>query len=388
MKLNNYSLILLALATTIFVSCKDENVDEHHFDNKLYVTSQPVCDDLLIQDGVTETSREISVRTAIPVDKDVQITFEARPEIAAKYNLIYGDNATALDAGYYEIPEKSTVIKAGATTGDPVIVNFKATNELDGNKRYVLPVSIANVTHLDFLESTRTVYFVFKGAALINVVANIARMSFPVNWVNTASVRNMSVITVEALVRSSDWEAGRGNAISTIFGVEGKFLIRVGDSDRPRNQVQFAIPGGNFPAKNAAPALPVNEWVHIAIVYDTNTGERIYYQNGKVVASDKAASQKFSLWGNMEGCYVGYSFNDERWLPGEISELRVWNVQRTAQEIANNMYRVEPHSEGLVAYWKFDEGNGNTIHDYTGYGNNLTGSATPKWIPVELPAKN
>ena len=106
------------------------------------------------------------------------------------------------------------------------------------------------------------------------------------------------------------------------------------------------------------------------------------------MASDKAASQTVSLSGYSDGCYVGYSYSDDRWLPGEISELRVWNIHRTADEIADNMYSVEPHSEGLIAYWKFNEGSGNIIHDYTGFGNNLTGSATPKWIPVELPAKN
>lgn len=125
---------------------------------------------------------------------------------------------------------------------------------------------------------------------------------------------------------------------------------------RPRNQLQLVAPGGNFPSPNAAPGLPTNEWVHIAVVYDATSGERIYYQNGAVVASDKGASGSFSL---SSGCYIGYSYDATRWLPGEISELRVWKKQRTAEEIASGMYYVDPTTDGLIAYWKFNEGTGN-----------------------------
>lgn len=48
----------------------------------------------------------------------------------------------------------------------------------------------------------------------------------------------MTTITVEALVRSDDWVAKRDNALSSVFGIEGNFLIRIGDGDRPRDQLQ------------------------------------------------------------------------------------------------------------------------------------------------------
>ena len=42
-------------------------------------------------------------------------------------------------------------------------------------------------------------------------------------------VSKMTTITVEALVRSDDWVAKRDNALSSVFGIEGNFLIRIGD---------------------------------------------------------------------------------------------------------------------------------------------------------------
>lgn len=381
MKLLNNSIMLLASAVFMITGCQSNDIDnEHHYDNKLYISSEGVCSDLLIRADITEASREISYRLAAPATEDIQIHVGAIPSMAATYNLIYKDNAIALGEEYYEIPEKTATIKAGAISGDNIVINFKNTHQLDDEKRYVLPVSFMSASNIDLLDSKRTVYYVFKGAALINVVANISKTYFPVKW--QSSVSGLKTITVEALVRSADWEAGRDNALSSVFGIEGTFLVRIGDADRPRNQLQMVAPGGNFPNPNVAPGLPTNEWVHIAVVYDATTGERLYYQNGNLVASDNSASSSVSLGGN---CYVGYSYDASRYLPGEISELRIWNVQRTADQIATSMYTVDPTTEGLIAYWKFNEGTGNSIHDYTEHGNDLSGNGTVEWVNVELP---
>ena len=326
MKLYKYCFALLALTTVTVSGCKNEDInEEHHYDNKLYVSSAPVCDDLLIKPSITEATRELSYRIASPAEQDIQISFDAAPAMTAAYNLIYNDNATALDSYFYNIPTKTATIKAGDISSDNIVIDFKNTNELDKSKRYVLPVTILDASNIDVLESARTAYFIFKGAALINVVANIKEIYFPINW--KSSVNSLSTVTIEALVRSEDWVAGRDNALSSVFGIEGKFLVRIGDADRPRDQVQVVAPGGNFPGPNVVPGLPVNEWVHIAIVYDNTTKERIYYKDGVPVYKDEAASGNVSL---SSSCYIGRAYDNSRWLPGDISEVRVWSVQRTA----------------------------------------------------------
>ena len=202
-----------------------------NYDNKLYVSSAPVCDDLLIKPSITEATRELSYRIASPAEQDIQISFDAAPAMTAAYNLIYNDNATALDSYFYNIPTKTATIKAGDISSDNIVIDFRNTNELDKSKRYVLPVTILDASNIDVLESARTAYFIFKGAALINVVANIKEIYFPINW--KSSVNSLSTVTIEALVRSEDWVAGRDNALSSVFGIEGKFLVRIGDADRP-----------------------------------------------------------------------------------------------------------------------------------------------------------
>jgi len=46
---------------------------------------------------------------------------------------------------------------------------------------------------------------------------------------------------------------------------------------------------------------------------------------------------------------------------GQLNEVRVWNQQRTAEQIREDMYRELTGAEtGLVGYWTFDAGSGVT----------------------------
>ena len=44
-------------------------------------------------------------------------------------------------------------------------------------------------------------------------------------------------------------------------------------------------------------------------------------------------------------------------------------------------------TEGLVAYWKFNEGTGKQVKDYTANGNNITAENDLTWTKVSLPEK-
>lgn len=379
-----YYKYLSLMAMFLVVGCNSENVDEeHHYDNKLYVSSATITDDLLIKANIKEATRTLSYRLASPAAQDIKITFDAAPQLTAAYNMIYSDKAEVLPVDCYDIPVRTVTIQKGAVDSEDLVINFKGTDQLNRDKRYVLPVTVVN-SDIAVLESKKTAYFVFKGAALINVVANIDENYFPVNWKDYSKVNSLREVTVEALVRSSDWKDGRSTpSLSTIFGVEDHFLVRIGDDGYDPSELNCPAPGGKFPPTKVCEGLPVDEFVHIAIVYNANTGKRYYYKNGECVYDDSNAGGAVDLSSN---CYIGYSYNPTRWLPGEISELRVWNVERTAEQIAANPYEVDPSSQGLLAYWKFNEGTGSKITDHSGNGNDLSANTTPTWINVELPA--
>jgi len=69
---------------------------------------------------------------------------------------------------------------------------------------------------------------------------------------------------------------------------------------------------------------------------------------------------------------------------GELDEVRLWNVARTADEISQSLvYPLSGSESNLVAYWKLDEGAGTTATSTTnGYPASLFG---PEWTPSTLP---
>lgn len=377
-KFKLYSLVLL-LACLVLTSCEDDE----NFDNKLYFNVSSKTGSVLFKSTSTNAQRTLQVALAKQENRDVEVAFKVAPELVSTYNKAYYDNAIILPDENYELAVKSVVIPAGSVTSKELPINFKNLNKLDKEKTYVLPVSIAS-DNVAILESSRNYYFVFKGAALINVVADMEENNLHIDsWVKPEVVNDLSQLTMEALVRVRNYD----RLISTVMGIEGYFLIRLGDAGFPSNQIQIATSSGNFPSADANKGLPTNKWVHIALTYNSNTGSLKVYVDGKLQSEGVKQLGKISLGINgRDGFYIGRSYEDSRFLAGEISECRIWNVERTQEQIANNPYEVDPTSAGLVAYWKCNEGGGSEIKDYTVNGNNLVAKKAIKWTPVSLPA--
>ena len=89
--------------------------------------------------------------------------------------------------------------------------------------------------------------------------------------------------------------------------------------------------------------------------------------------------------------FIAKSYNDFRPLQGKIAEARVWSVARTPEEIWENMYRIKNPKDlpELIGYWKFDEGKGNTVKDYSMYGNDGVAEKDIVWPSgIEIPEIN
>ena len=72
------------------------------------------------------------------------------------------------------------------------------------------------------------------------------------------------------------------------------------------------------------------------------------------------------------GSYIG-SRDGNIHFKGEIDNPSVWNRALTQSEIQNYMSCPPTGNEaGLVGYWNFNEGSGNTVTDLTSNGNNGT----------------
>ncbi len=374
--MKRYSTICVILLVALLMGgCQSDG----SFDNKLYIKSTGKTGEILFTGGEADQEKVLQAELAMPAEQDIKITYKVDESLVKVYNEAYYDKAELLPAENYEWIESEALIHAGGVLSTEARILFKGFSSLNRDKVYVLPVSISEA-NIDILRSARTYYYVIRGASLINVVADIEENYLSVNWSNPGVCNNLSQLTMEALIRVRNFD----KMISTLMGIEGSFLIRIGDANFPSNQIQIATNRGNFPAADSNKGLPVNEWVHVALTYDASDGSAIIYVDGKKQSEGTLSVGNVNL--GSSNFFIGRSYDDNRWLAGEISECRIWNIVRSQEEIAENPYYVDPESEGLVAYWKFDEGAGNTVKDHTGNGNNAVANTTLKWTPVKLPA--
>ena len=138
------------------------------------------------------------------------------------------------------------------------------------------------------------------------------------------------------------------------------------------------------------------QWAHIAWVWDggtpgsTDTGNVKIYQDGVLVGTynaDIGARSKSGYKNKPETLPEGdhwplaigeglHGFQPSNYLKGvpkiqgvpwkgNIAEMRIWNISRTGDDIANNNRKRLTGSEpGLVSYYKFNEGAGNIAKDF------------------------
>ena len=163
------------------------------------------------------------------------------------------------------------------------------------------------------------------------------------------------------------------------------------------------------------------KWHHIAVTWESDTGETHLYDNGRLVwklvrAQGKLIPSGGSLIIGREQDCVGGCFDSADGAAGDVSkgddkeygaqdffglidELRIWKRVRSAEEIRTAMKShlagkaitgdpdrgraVDPKDKDLVAYYNFDEGAGYRIHDLTGRGNDLIVTQRPVWEVVE-----
>lgn len=377
-KSNIYMLFMLT--AILFSGCSNDG----DFDNKGYLSKNiNKIQNLFIKPTAKNEDKVLNVSISKLENKDLSFTFFADKNAVATFNKINKTEALMLPEENYEITNPVVKINAGAVKSDDAIVSLVNIKSLDRDLIYVLPVRVSSES-IALLQSASITYYVFKGGALINVVGDIEKNYLAPEWVKPDVANNLSTLTMEALINARDFANGE---ISSVMGIEGKFLIRLGDANFERNQIQLATSGGNFPDRDSSKGLPTNKWVHIAVTFDS--GKVQIYVDGQLQSEGNIRLSKVNLGiGGQDGFYVGRSYNNDRWFNGSISECRIWNKVRTQEEIAEGIYGVDPETEGLVSYWKFDEGQGDKVMDYSANKNNLKSANTLKWNQVSLPEKN
>ena len=189
-------------------------------------------------------------------------------------------------------------------------------------------------------------------------------LSFSGNLSVSAWVRISSFSNIIAAVISKT-----SNSSPNGFGLELT-------SNQPK--LSFWLADGNDNEQVTTDILSLDTWYHIV---GTNDGEhsRIYV-NGILQNSIEQGDVGLTDSNPLKlGLHANLDEQDRYWL-GDLDEIAVWNDTLTDIEIldlynsglgkdASIDYGNYTSSSDLKGYWKFNEGNGNTLHDFSGNEN-------------------
>jgi hypothetical protein len=136
----------------------------------------------------------------------------------------------------------------------------------------------------------------------------------------------------------------------------------------------------------SASSVPMHQYTHIAATYDGSVAK--LYINGVFDTSKSVSSSVSNSVGVLYLAHNPDRFDVISPFKGVIDEFRIWNAARTESDIQSTMNQTLNGNEtGLIGYWKFDEGQGDTTADATSNGNNGTISGAV-WIPGVSSAEN
>lgn len=125
-------------------------------------------------------------------------------------------------------------------------------------------------------------------------------------------------------------------------------------------------PGQGNPQFCSTTLVNDGAWHHVAGTVGVVSGTRFYLDGVEVGGTSKNTLSTFS-GGNLVRLgygHFGFSSGFIR-MQGAIDEVRLWNVERSAAEIAaNKNAAIAPGTAGLQAYWSLDESvTSNVAHD-------------------------
>jgi hypothetical protein len=368
------------LGIVLIVGCAEG--DKFDLNKKvIYVTGADV--DPLVR-FVVENTPAVYTVTASVTDKVTEktiVTFAHDVALVAAYNETNKANYYPIPASAIEIDGTQGVIEAGQAASTGITVRVVSIDDFEEGRIYMIPITIKSVQggDMEVLNPSKTIYLRISRPVGFPSL-DISSYNMYANAIFPADKKvELEKYTYEIKCYVNDFHPTRDgrDQISRLcnFCPEDESitnLLRFSENDKPLGSLQWMSPVGELLSKTI---FKTEQWYTISLTFDGNN-YAMYVDGVKDVerAGEKGTTfQRLELgmsWGS------GYP-NSQRFL-GRIAEIRLWNRALSTNEIQLGLCSVDPASNGLVAYWKLDEGTGSIFHDATKHGYDMDWSNT--WL--------
>lgn len=327
---------------TLLYSCNESEGDL--LETKVYFEESKVSIATSDDDVLTYN---LQARISSQYSSPVEITYAIADASAVEdYNSQHGTNYVAFDTSKANLETQSVTIGAGEIYAPNIAVKMSGIKDAEEGKTYVLPIRIQSAS-LPIIDRSGITYLVISKPIKITTAGSFSSsyIQIPVS-----ATTPFTSITYEALINLSGF---RDN--NTIMGTEGTLILRIGDTALPDAHNDWIQIAGEKQF-HSSQSFTKNKWYHVAFTYDQPSGKAVLYINGEKVSENTWDTPSFALSTN-PGCFVGKvkGFKwGERPFYGSMSEVRLWKVARTENQIKQNMLSVDPTSDGLAAYYKLN----------------------------------
>ena len=299
-----------------------------------------------------------------------------------EYNELYGTTYVAIPSAYVSLDSDTMTIEAGEVTSDINYVAITSKDYVEDGYIYVLPLRITSVkgSGMELLQASSSILlratntFTFYSLDLNNYMTSS-------NYIfDDSQALDLSVYTYEinVYVESFKDSGNRDADICRLCAWEAEDestanMLRFSEAAYEIGTLQLVSPAGNLVSSTI---FDTGKWYHLSFVYDGST--MTMYIDGSsdatVSGDGDTTFQRFEL-----GMSWTTYYQARQLFTGRISEMRLWNRALSTAEMQEGVCNVAAASDGLVAYWKFDEGSGHIFTDYTGNGYDMDWSDTYRY---------
>jgi hypothetical protein len=326
----------------------------------------------------TPASYSVTATSTYRATEDMNVSFELDTAAVDRYNKEHNTTYYAVPAGAIDITNLETVIKAGSSVSTPVSVKVISTAPLIDGRSYLIPLTIKNVTGggMGVLESERTIFLRIARIISFNAVSMNNSNAGTTGTPGTRGRFNGAFLfTPQNPVRLPNFTLEIKNLVYAFRGGDGNsnpqpiqtlvtwtnqweqtsFGLRYAELGNPTNSLQLTGALGSAFAYN----FNENTWYTISLSYD-GAKLTMYVDGNKAAEVTGSAVLEFS---RMQFGQVWGGYDTKQYFNGRIAECRVWSRALTASEIKLNLCGADPNADGLLAYWKLNEGQGSTFRN-------------------------
>ena len=336
--------------------------------------ASPIAKDQILADEIP-ISYNYSVSITGPAKEDMKVHIQYDSLALVKYNAANKTSYVNVPRNVVVVNDEFVTITKGSATSSMTSVTMLDNSFIQEGVIYVIPLSVAYLDNgggTQILEASKSL-FIKVGKTMESFSLDIPGTGVYSTYDLGAGNYNLDTWTLEIKAHPYNMKSRGADQLCRLACWNedggGQVLLRFNENGKPWKTLDIVSVNGRYvtgatgEGDNATGAFEPNAWYMISIVWNGN--DLSVYING-----EKDTPWQYTISGsqafNLNRFEIGMSwggYGSSQSYTGRMAEMRIWNIARSQSDIASTLCSVDASSEGLLGYWKMNEGEGHVFHD-------------------------